>query len=174
MRRQPRIFPPSTKDAQHRAWETRQRSPEPTERCAIELRLSPTSRDRLLAIAEAGVLGRTVDEVVSHFTREALHRDWLAQEVARARLPAPSVPSPTLPAEPRAAESPTQGMRQSGKRLIRMPEVCNRIGVGRSTLYKMIHAANFPAPKQLGGRTVAWLESDIDAWIDSKQSNPPA
>lgn len=169
MRRQPRIFPPSTKDAQHRAWETRQRSPEPTERCAIELRLSPTSRDRLLAIAEAGVLGRTVDEVVSHFTREALHRDWLAQEVARARVPAPSVPSPTPPAESRVPEPPNHGVRQPGKRLVRMPEVCSKIGVGRSTLYKMIQAANFPPPKQLGGRTVAWLESDIDGWIGSRE-----
>ena len=42
--------------------------------------------------------------------------------------------------------------------------------LSKATIYKMIKAGNFPAPKQLGARSVGWLESDIQAWIDSRIS----
>ena len=45
-----------------------------------------------------------------------------------------------------------------------------RLGLSKSTIYKMIQAGTFPPPKQLGLRSVAWLESDISAWMDSRLS----
>lgn len=156
---------PSAKDGQSTSWVTRQRLPEPTERCAIELRLTAALQQRLFAIAEAGVLGRTVDEVVSHFLSESLHRDWVAIEGLRQRVPTFAVQSPAPPAPARSAGAP-----RGEKRLVRMPEVCTRTGMSRSSLYKMISLKTFPPPKQLGGRSVAWLESDVEAWIDSRTS----
>jgi|MTBAKSStandDraft_2_1061841.scaffolds.fasta_scaffold07377_4 prophage regulatory protein len=50
-------------------------------------------------------------------------------------------------------------------RLIRLPEVIIRVGLSRSTLYARIKAGTFPAPVKLGEKSVAFLESDIDAWI---------
>lgn len=159
---------PSGKEAQSTRWLTRQRLPEPTERCAIELRLTAELKDRLLAIAEAGVLGRTVDDVASHFIRESLHRDWIALEALRGRASRLAVPTRAPPAIERSAELlPTRAPRGE-KRLVRMPEVCKRIGMSRSSLYKMINLKTFPPPKRLGGRSVAWLESDIETWIDSR------
>ena len=53
-------------------------------------------------------------------------------------------------------------------RLVRLPEVQKRVGLGRSTIYRRIGEGTFPKPKSLGGGLVAWLESDIDAWIDER------
>ncbi|HEV3424573.1 MAG TPA: AlpA family transcriptional regulator [Paraburkholderia sp.] len=51
------------------------------------------------------------------------------------------------------------------QRLIRLREVRMRVGLGRSTLYRSPADGKFPRPVQIGGCRVAWLESDIDAWI---------
>ena len=52
----------------------------------------------------------------------------------------------------------------------RLQQVTAHVGLSKATLYKMIEAGNFPAPKKLGARSVGWLESDIQAWIDSRIS----
>lgn len=53
-------------------------------------------------------------------------------------------------------------------RIIRLPEVIARTGQSRSTIYERIRQSVFPAPIQLGGRSVGWLESDIDEWIAAR------
>ncbi|HHQ6568479.1 TPA: helix-turn-helix transcriptional regulator [Serratia fonticola] len=65
-------------------------------------------------------------------------------------------------------------------RILRQPEVLHRCGISRSTMYRWIAEGVFPrqrsmkglGQKDLGqkGRAVGWLESDIDAWIDSRMS----
>ncbi|MXP15719.1 AlpA family phage regulatory protein [Altererythrobacter confluentis] len=50
-------------------------------------------------------------------------------------------------------------------RLIRLPEVQQRVGLGRSTIYRWMAEGRFPKPVQLGGYAVAWAEKDIDEWI---------
>ena len=52
-------------------------------------------------------------------------------------------------------------------RLIRLPEVQHRVGLGRSTIYRWMGEGKFPKPVQLGGYSVAWSENDIDEWIAS-------
>lgn len=49
-------------------------------------------------------------------------------------------------------------------RLLRCPEVLERTGMPRASLYKKIAAEEFPRPIPIGKRAVAWLESEIDAW----------
>lgn len=55
-------------------------------------------------------------------------------------------------------------------RLLRLPSVLERIGVSRTTLYRWIGQGVFPRPRSLtpNGSTVAWLSSEVDAWINSK------
>ena len=53
-------------------------------------------------------------------------------------------------------------------RIIRLPEVTARTGLGRSTLYARIQAGEFPSPVNLGARAVGWLEAEIAAWIDTR------
>ena len=50
-------------------------------------------------------------------------------------------------------------------RLIRLDEVKERTGLTRSTLYAKVRAGLFPKPISLTSRCVAWLDSEIDAWI---------
>lgn len=55
-------------------------------------------------------------------------------------------------------------------RIMRRPEVMDRIGItGKSTIYRWVKNQEFPAPLALGGGSVGWRESDIDAWIASRQ-----
>lgn len=50
-------------------------------------------------------------------------------------------------------------------RLIRLPEVQHRVGLGRSTIYRWMSEGKFPKPVPLGGYVVAWDEGDIETWI---------
>lgn len=53
-----------------------------------------------------------------------------------------------------------------GTRLIRLPEVIRRTGLGRSSIYARQAAGAFPTPVSLGtGVAVAWIESEVEAWI---------
>lgn len=61
-------------------------------------------------------------------------------------------------------------MQQSPSKINRLTALVISTGLSKSTLYKMIKAGTFPAPKQLGARSVGWLESDVQAWIDSRAS----
>lgn len=54
------------------------------------------------------------------------------------------------------------------QRLMRRPEVQARIGLASSTLYEMTAAGEFPAPIPIGRQAVAWLESEVDAWIKKR------
>lgn len=62
-------------------------------------------------------------------------------------------------------------------RLIRLPEVQHRVGLGRSTIYRWMSEGKFPKPVQLGSHSVAWQEPDIEEWVRnrpfSEMANPP-
>jgi len=53
-------------------------------------------------------------------------------------------------------------------RFLRLPEVIQISGYRRTSIYEMIKAGNFPAPVHLGPRAVAWLESEVEAWMQER------
>lgn len=55
-------------------------------------------------------------------------------------------------------------------RILRLKQLEIRTGLSKATLYKLIKAGEFPAQKQLGLRSVGWLENDVNAWIESRIS----
>ena len=65
---------------------------------------------------------------------------------------------------------------KTSPRLIRIKEVIDRVGIGRSTIYDWMNPRSprfdvtFPKPVKLGGNSIAWLEHDIDSWILGKVS----
>jgi prophage regulatory protein len=54
--------------------------------------------------------------------------------------------------------------------ILRRPQVEQRTGLSRSTLYQYIQDGHFPRPRALGPRAVGWLESDVDAWIAARET----
>lgn len=54
-------------------------------------------------------------------------------------------------------------------KVLRLPDVLKAVCLSRSTLYLMVSEGRFPRPIKLGGRAVAWRESDVDAWLASRE-----
>jgi prophage regulatory protein len=50
----------------------------------------------------------------------------------------------------------------------RLPVVLRRLGVSRSTLYKLIQEGKFATPVKLGPRSVGWLTTDADEFIAAR------
>ena len=54
------------------------------------------------------------------------------------------------------------------KRLIRRPVVINMTGLKTSQIYDLIAEKRFPAPVPIGARAVAWVESEVETWIEAR------
>jgi prophage regulatory protein len=53
-------------------------------------------------------------------------------------------------------------------RLLRFPDVSDRVGLRHSAIYDAIRKGTFPRPVLLGRKAVAWLEAEVDAWINAR------
>lgn len=52
--------------------------------------------------------------------------------------------------------------------VLKRPVVSELTGLPRSTLYALIKRNLFPKPVKIGDRSVAWVKSEVDAWIREK------
>ena len=64
--------------------------------------------------------------------------------------------------------------RSHRERLLRIGDVCFLTGLGRSTVYSTVKTGTFPRPVQLYGSTVAWRETEVNAWIAARPAVAPA
>ena len=63
-------------------------------------------------------------------------------------------------------------------RLIRLPEVLGRTGLGRTSVYRKMAEGTFPKNLKLGGPikaptqfdcgAIAWIEDEVDQWVESR------
>ena len=53
-------------------------------------------------------------------------------------------------------------------KILRLPQVQSRTGLSRSSIYLFVSQGRFPKPIQLGARSIGWLNSSIDTWIESR------
>ena len=51
------------------------------------------------------------------------------------------------------------------KFLLTRTEVEARCRIGRSTIYRLMRAGQFPTPIRIGPRAVRWPTSEIDTWL---------
>jgi prophage regulatory protein len=49
-----------------------------------------------------------------------------------------------------------------------MGEVRRRVGLGETAIRQMIARGEFPLPFKLGPRAIAFLEGEIDEWIEKR------
>lgn len=57
-------------------------------------------------------------------------------------------------------------MRISNTKLIRLSEVMNKTGYSKSWIYKLIKKNQFPRPIKIGTRAVAFIDREIEEWIE--------
>jgi prophage regulatory protein len=55
-------------------------------------------------------------------------------------------------------------------RFLRIREMLWRVGLSRSSIYRMIEAGDFPQQIQINKATVVWSENEIVAWMDQQKS----
>ena len=66
------------------------------------------------------------------------------------------------------------GHQAQSRRILRMREICQKLGLCPSTVYDLVARGVFIKPFTLipGGRAVGWLEVDVDQWIfDRKEAS---
>lgn len=52
--------------------------------------------------------------------------------------------------------------------LIRLPEVQRRTGYSKAWIYRLMSQKRFPSAVKIGVRSIAFIESEIDEWIDQR------
>jgi len=72
----------------------------------------------------------------------------------------------------------TQISNKQKNRFIRLNEVMSRTGYGRTSIYRKMEDGSFPKSLKLGGppkdpkefdsRAIAWIEDEVDQWIESR------
>lgn len=53
---------------------------------------------------------------------------------------------------------------------LRIKQVTERTGLSRATIYNMMNDGTFPNKTALGERAVAWLESEIIQWMETRKT----
>lgn len=59
-------------------------------------------------------------------------------------------------------------------RLLRLPEVINRVGLRRSAIYQRMSEGRFPKSRSLGPKCTVWVEAEINDWIESIAQDLPS
>lgn len=59
-------------------------------------------------------------------------------------------------------------MANTTNTLIKLPEVKRRTTLSTSEIYRRLEAGTFPKQVKLGAKAVAWLEHEVQAWIDQR------
>lgn len=54
------------------------------------------------------------------------------------------------------------------EKAIRLREVCSRIGMSRTHVYRLVGRGLFPAPVRLSERVSVWREADVNGWLRQK------
>jgi prophage regulatory protein len=54
------------------------------------------------------------------------------------------------------------------RRLLRLPEVKQKVGLSRTAIYRLIAEGQFPRQVCIGPRTVAWCQDALEAWIEQR------
>ena len=93
-------------------------------------------------------------------------REAAVHEIRRLRLEIEQrdglqTPIPPMPQELKSKQSSPRPM------LVRLSDVCELVGVSRSTIYKWVSMGTFPGPLHVGKRAIRWRMQDVEAWRDA-------
>jgi prophage regulatory protein len=91
-------------------------------------------------------------------------REWAYGEIVRLRRDethrrSAAITTPKTPVRP----EPPRGLRY-----LRLREVCQRVGLKPSSVYRLIALGTFPKQVKLSERTAAWIESEVESFMASR------
>ena len=55
-----------------------------------------------------------------------------------------------------------------GDHYFRARDVQARVGLSRTTIWRLVRVGQFPAPRRLSANAIGWLASEVEAWIASR------
>lgn len=59
--------------------------------------------------------------------------------------------------------------------VVRLPAVEAKTGIKKTKIYRLMQAGQFPPCIKLGGgRSVGWVETDLDLWIQQQMNSSAA
>lgn len=53
-------------------------------------------------------------------------------------------------------------------RIMRLKEITEKTGLAKSTIYNLISQGKFPKQIDLGARSVGWVDTEIEEWLEAK------
>lgn len=59
-------------------------------------------------------------------------------------------------------------MSKSSESLVRLCEVKRRTGYSKAWIYRLMSQGKFPSSIKIGTRAIAFVESEIDDWINQR------
>ena len=58
--------------------------------------------------------------------------------------------------------------KQQRLNMIRLPEVCEKVGLSKPSIYRLMKLGKFPQSRKISERATGWIESEIDDFILSR------
>lgn len=55
--------------------------------------------------------------------------------------------------------------------LLRIGEVVDLLEISKPTVYRLMNEGEFPRPIRLSKARVAWLQADLDKWLESRPTS---
>ena len=55
--------------------------------------------------------------------------------------------------------------KETQRKILRLPNVLDRTGLSRSTVYQRVTEGRFPGPVSPGARAGGWIETEVEEWI---------
>ena len=65
-------------------------------------------------------------------------------------------------------------INSQSNRYLRLPEVINRTGLSKDSIYRLGKKGTFPKPIKLGERASAWPECEVIAALDARKAERDA
>ena len=78
--------------------------------------------------------------------------------------------------DPRASETGVTPIRVRPIRVLRLAQVLEMTGLGKTTIYELQSAGKFPRSVKITAHSVGWMEDEVQSWLEERmalRTGPP-
>ena len=111
---------------------------------------------------------KTFGELMQEREAAAFEIEKLTRELAQVRAPR-TVPQLTRPSQA-VVVRPGLEKQTVSRVLLRLTDVCEMVGLSRSTIYSAVANGRFPRAIRVGARSVRWRSTDVGAWLAAQEA----